>query len=100
MSEMVERVARAMARHNYPGGTATDIDEMWEGWAGEARAAVAEMREPTQQMVEAAKPLPVHLIEQRKDTPGYEMQMRAAAQADQMAAWSDWQTMIDAALAD
>lgn len=50
----VERVARAMARHNHPGGSERDIDEMWEGWTGEATAAINAMSEPTMAMLNAA----------------------------------------------
>lgn len=44
---MVERVARAMVRANYPGGTDADIDGMWEGWRLEAVAAMKAMRDCT-----------------------------------------------------
>lgn len=84
-SIMIERVARAMARANYPAATDNDIDEMWEGWVKEARAAIAAMREPTPAMIDrfVSRALQVQI------GGGY--------------TWSDyardqWQTMIDAAL--
>jgi hypothetical protein len=57
------------------------------------------MREPTEVMLSAAKPVPEHLIKERANVPGYEAAMRAAATADQMGIRGDWQAMIDAALA-
>lgn len=45
MSAMVERVARALA--------ACDNSD-WRAWVDDARAAIEAMREPTDQMVEAA----------------------------------------------
>ena len=43
MTEVVERVARAIARYNHPGGSDADIDEMWDAWTGEATAAISAM---------------------------------------------------------
>lgn len=74
-SIMIERVARAMARANYPAATDNDIDEMWEGWVKEARAAIAAMREPTPAMVNYGE-----------------------ACDGTISAKEIWQTMIDAAL--
>lgn len=55
-SDMVERVAKALARHEFG-----DFDETWfghEAFMGDyrelARAAIAAMREPTEAMLEAA----------------------------------------------
>jgi hypothetical protein len=54
MSDMVERVARAIAA----AGTIVDWDEMsvacQEQFTKEARAAIEAMREPTEAMVDAA----------------------------------------------
>lgn len=50
---MVKRVARAMAKRNWPGASERDIDEMWEGWKEEAIAALTAMREPSQAMIVA-----------------------------------------------
>jgi len=72
---MIERVARAMARANYPAASDNDIDEMWEGWVMEARAAIAAMREPTPAMVKDGE-----------------------ACDGTISAKEIWQTMIDAAL--
>jgi len=51
---MVEKLARAMARANYPGGSERDIDEMWEGWTEEAEACLTALSEPTPAMYDAA----------------------------------------------
>lgn len=51
---MVEKMARAMARANYPGGSNRDIDEMWEGWVPEAKACLTALSEPTPAMLNAA----------------------------------------------
>lgn len=58
MSEMVERVARAIATAQWGAENATDeawreLCDDYDLWA-EARAAIEAMREPTKQMVEAA----------------------------------------------
>lgn len=48
MSEMIERVARALAKQDaYP-----DLpnEPAWPGWREVARAAIAAMREPTEAM--------------------------------------------------
>lgn len=51
---VLERVARAMATANYPRASASDIDEMWDAWLLEARAAIQALLEPDEGMVEAA----------------------------------------------
>lgn len=67
MSEMVERVARAIASTRgrdpddtaggpHPGGTWLEKGEPW--WRGDvdaARAAIEAMREPTEKMIEAGQ---------------------------------------------
>jgi len=47
---MIERVARALVKRNYPSFTEADIDAMWEGWADDATAAIQAMRDPTPEM--------------------------------------------------
>ena len=44
-SAMIERLARTMAKRNYPGGSDADIDEMWDGWTDEAEAVLQVLRE-------------------------------------------------------
>lgn len=39
--ELIERMARAMCKRNYPSGTERDIDMMWEGWTEDAAYALA-----------------------------------------------------------
>jgi len=51
---MVEKMARAMARANYPGFSERDIDEIWEGWAMEAEACLTALSEPSEEMIAAA----------------------------------------------
>lgn len=60
---IVEAMARAIARRNYPSATDRDIDMMWEGWVCDAQAALSALeamglalvpREPTEAMLEAA----------------------------------------------
>lgn len=62
MSEMVERVAIALARHNgcvvtqqFVGkeGGLTNTVEVWREWIPYARAAIESMREPTKEMLNA-----------------------------------------------
>lgn len=52
---MIERIARALAKRNFPGGSNSDIDQMWEAWVEEAAAALQAMREPTPEMIEAGE---------------------------------------------
>ena len=49
MTDMVERVARAICLANTQG------DEMWQAFVPEARAALEAMREPTEGMVRAGR---------------------------------------------
>lgn len=44
---MIERVARALARHDNP-----KYENWWPGYERRARTAIAAMREPTETMVE------------------------------------------------
>lgn len=52
---MIERVARALARANFPPASDRDIDDMWDGWVVEAETAIKAMREPTTAMIEAGE---------------------------------------------
>lgn len=56
MTEMVERVARALFEAEYPGGEADEY--RWErsadAYRDQARAAIESMREPTETMARAA----------------------------------------------
>ncbi len=47
---MREKIARAMVTRNYPGASDTDIDQMWEGWTGDADAALSALEIPTPEM--------------------------------------------------
>lgn len=59
MSEMVERVARALGRHQVstmaaaapPSDIDRHIDQNWQAWVPMARAAITAMREPTDAMM-------------------------------------------------
>lgn len=60
MSEMVERVARALclskrnSPKDYPSGwLERHVNENWHLFEDDARTAIAAMREPTQNMIEA-----------------------------------------------
>lgn len=48
MSEMVERVARAIAEDQ------DGMEDYWDAYVNAARAAIAAMREPTDKMIEAS----------------------------------------------
>lgn len=85
---LIERVARALARRNYPAFTDADIDEMWEGWAEDATTAIQAMRDPTPEMIEAGGRIIAHLSTGRAIEP-YEDDARDA-----------WQAMIDASPID
>lgn len=77
MSEMVERVARALAYHNY------NTEDVWESHISDARATIQAMREPTEEMISAS----------------YE---DGATWSDMARGYvaDEWRRMIDAALKD
>jgi hypothetical protein len=75
MSAMIERVARALLEHQINTGQC-DPDIQWQSFIGEARAAIASMREPTEAMIEAAW-----------NAPGDQPQ-------------SHWRAMLDAAISE
>lgn len=62
----VEAVARALARRNYPGGSAADIDEMWEGFTEDARAAIAALQAPSADLEANLSATPEELIAQAR----------------------------------
>lgn len=95
MSEMVERAAKALCQKRYG---------LWDYWKhrhaeflGDARVVIEAMREPTAEMLLAVAPFPIHLVIERADVD-YTKNMEAATAADRMAARSQYQIMIDAAL--
>lgn len=74
MTNMVERVARAIMMVNGFDMTPEEADNSWWAWRSDAEAAIKAMREPTDEMMEAANNV-------------------------ELAPWSSgWQAMIDAAL--
>lgn len=91
----VERVARALARHNHPGGSERDIDEMWEGWTGEATAAIKAMSEPTLDMLEAGRA--AYKATRRQGASG--MTIEALIRAETVCEAAAYRAMIAAALA-
>lgn len=94
MSEsMIERVARALARHDDP-----KHENWWPSYETRARAAIEAMRKPDELMLAAVKPEPVHLYHGRDEE--YRRRMQMATSADRLAFLTDWQRAIDAALAD
>lgn len=86
MSEMVERVARALCRTTIsrpdynPVDVDRNVDEKWPLFADHARAAIAAMRKPTTLMLIAAG---------RTDS-GCELEFHDSEQV--------WQAMVDEAL--
>lgn len=110
MSEtsMVERVARAMCRLHArysPDHTPRRRGEMEKfiDWhhgqhADAARAAIAALREPTDEMLAAAVPFPEHLRAEREDNPDWAPIMEAATMAARMTVRRHWIDLIDAAL--
>lgn len=88
MSEMVERVARALsiADGNHPGACSNDEEEIpaWKLYVKDARAAIEAMREPTAAMRHAASD--VLWYEGLDEGQGYPPPREA------------WQAMLDEAL--
>ncbi|MBO9624186.1 MAG: hypothetical protein J7500_15870 [Sphingomonas sp.] len=87
MSEMVVRVARAIA--TYANGSA----DMWENWQEEARAAIEAMREPDKHMIDAGITAAGEVEDWPRDTDG---SYRADTPSDMPK--PVWHAMIDAAL--
>lgn len=95
VSEMVERVARAMCRRHVEewesssmrrriwellGDTLDDaVNRKWKDYEGDAKVATAAMREPTDAMAEAGAPV---------------------AGTTRRGMWQGWQAMIDIALSE
>jgi hypothetical protein len=86
MSEMVDRVARAICKNEcaFRCGGAEDCQQ-YDDWIGEARAAIAAMREPTEKMHVAGHDV---RSDPQNGMPTY-------CGVDEI-----WTAMIDAALAD
>lgn len=83
MSEMVERVAKAICWKNGMNPDLTlggdGVNFLWHEYEGQARAAIEAMREPTSWMLNEAVEIG---LEQKGNVAGFEY----------------WQRMIDAAL--
>jgi hypothetical protein len=92
MSEMVERVARALQRDDFE--TANEADAVWndqsepdpykESYRSSARAAIAAMREPTALMLFVARKMEADNEHRWVKAVGHDY----------------WEAMIDAALAE
>lgn len=65
-----------------------------------ARAVLQAIREPTSEMLAAAKPEPTHLYGEGNRGADYQAQMKAAVQVDRTVARQDWQAMLDSALSE
>jgi hypothetical protein len=88
MSEMIERVARAMMEQDALGATADGPGIHrggWRAYEGMARAAIAAEREPTEAMVTGGE---VAMFEWRPKPESWTLDMTREA----------WRAMIDAAL--
>ena len=51
---MIEKVARAFARHD-------SYESAWKRYRGHAKAAIAAMREPTEEMLNASPDYPIYM---------------------------------------
>jgi hypothetical protein len=94
MSEMVERVARVLARHYDLLEHGVASDATWQGWTDAARAAIEAMREPTDAMLDA----PGDLLCAIGDQAEYEGKFMAGFDDIEDASEAIWKQMIDAAL--
>ena len=83
MSEMIEKVARALLMENRPDYTPKQIEHGWFQYRFDARAAIEAMREPTNEMAEVG-------MEARWQSP-----IRDANNVREI-----WSAMIDAALSE
>jgi hypothetical protein len=92
MSEMIERVARALFDDEWPG---EPLEEEWDhnrdAWRQKARAAIEAMREPTKAM----------LGDQGQPDPRFDdLDYRLEPSEYPRALTKIWEAMIDAALKD
>jgi len=90
MSEMIERVARAIAADNVRGNS------NWQDWLVEARAAIEAMREPTEKMWDAGA-ADLYGVSREK---AIEYAKEDKFESDGRKADEIWRAMIDAALSD
>jgi len=100
-SEMVERVARALAAlslnlngNDAPVPHEPIIDRRWQNFVPQALAAISAMREPTEAMIEACWPV-YHVW--GKDAPSPDSRPNAYADME-VKALDYWHAQIDAAL--
>lgn len=100
MSELREKVARAIAIRNYPSGTPSDIEDMAEGFMDDADAAIAAvleaMQEPSETMLAAVVNEPTHLYGMDGRGAEYERDMKNAFAIDRLMKRQEWQAMLTA----
>jgi len=98
--DMVERTAKAICETLF--GFYDENDDSPSSPLGQsrlaARAAIAAMREPTEEMLAQVVTEPTHLYGQDGRGPKYEKSMKLAVQVDRMVVRQRWKDMIDAAL--
>jgi hypothetical protein len=100
-AHIVEAMREAM---NAEAGRQQFTEAAWPNWEKIAQAALSTafpmildaLREPTPEMLEAAKPEPAHLYGKDGRDESYTEQMKLAVQVDRMVAASIWRAMIDA----
>lgn len=107
MSEMIERVARAIDPGSFPEEGDPNLcwcpqcrEEVasWQEAAIErVRKTIEAMREPTADMLCRAIPIPLHLVIERADEK-YTAAMETATMTDRIIARQIYQALIDAAL--
>jgi hypothetical protein len=100
VTEIIERVARALANTHYNHVGGADADTLVNGkpnWVfcmQDARAAVEAMREPTEAMLADVERCPAHWDLDGRDGPA----MKVAVVVDRVVTAGKWRQMIDAAL--
>jgi hypothetical protein len=97
MSDKIEHVYKVLEEHFWRDDREGSDDGQRLYIRTGAMLVIEAMREPTNEMLEAAAPFPTHLVVERNDVD-YTKNMEAATTAERMAARSKYQTMIDAAL--
>ena len=90
MSEMIERIALAIAKTVHADDPGLSQNPDWTCWVDEAVAALKAMREPTESMFDAFMSRNAHRIEPHDENVFWE------GDSGQFAA--SWQAMIDQAI--
>ena len=89
MTDMIEKMARAIAAQD---GIGEYADEHWDAYVGHAKAALSALEDPSEAMLRAVEPRPSHWPK-RGESPKHD----AAVDTDRMCTKGKFVRMIKAA---